>query len=143
LEAVTGPELGPNRLVPQGEGDEVFAPGMLLSLLTYSYATGRFGSDEIEAGLRSDPGLGYLATRRWLPAASFRRFRRRNREVLSLVLARVLAAALRVVTTARDVACFSGPAATVPCPSLLAMGQEEAQRRVERAVLEDSVAADV
>lgn len=143
LDAATGPELTQHPLAPLGDGEETFAAGLVLSLLAYSYATGRFGSEEIEASLRSDPTLAYLATRRVPSAAVFRRCRRRHRDLLTVVLTRVLDASLNWRAAVLDALLF------VPLPNS-AQGSapdwracQNAQDRIQRAVLEDAVAADI
>ena len=44
----------------QGTGSEQYPPGMMLALLIYCYATGRFGSRRIEAATFSDVAVRYL-----------------------------------------------------------------------------------
>ena len=44
----------------RGSGSEQYPPGMMLALLIYCYATGRFGSRTIEAATRSDVAVRYL-----------------------------------------------------------------------------------
>jgi len=44
----------------RGAGSEQYPPGMMLALLIYCYATGRFGSRTIEAATCSDVAVRYL-----------------------------------------------------------------------------------
>jgi transposase len=44
----------------RGTGSEQYPPGMMLALLIYCYATGRFGSRTIEAATYSDVAVRYL-----------------------------------------------------------------------------------
>lgn len=44
----------------RGSGSEQYPPGMMLALLIYCYATGRFGSRTIEAATYSDVAVRYL-----------------------------------------------------------------------------------
>src|SRR5260370_3712107 len=44
----------------RGSGSEQYPPGMMLTLLIYCYATGRFGSRTIEAATHSDVAVRYL-----------------------------------------------------------------------------------
>ena len=44
----------------RGTGSEQYPPAMMLALLIYSYATGRFGSRTIEAATHSDVAVRYL-----------------------------------------------------------------------------------
>jgi len=143
LEATASAEPDRRRLPALDEGGESFAPAMLSSVLAYAYATGRYGSDVIEAGLRSDAVLLYLGTRRWLPAAVLRRYRRRQREWLIAVVADVLRGAMKRAASPWKAASFGPSAASPARTSLDAAAQEDAERRVQRAVLEDTVAADI
>lgn len=73
-----------------------FPVAVMLTLLTYCYASGRFGSQEIEEALASDPLLRYLCAGDEPPSTAIRRFRRVYRGPLSVCLLRVfLAAALQ------------------------------------------------
>ena len=44
----------------RGTGSEQYPPGMMLALLIYCYATGRFGSRTIQAATHSDVAVRYL-----------------------------------------------------------------------------------
>src|SRR5215469_14395408 len=44
----------------RGSGSEQYPPEMMLALLVYSYATGRFGSRTIEAATYTDVALRYI-----------------------------------------------------------------------------------
>jgi len=44
----------------RGTGDEQYPPEMMLALLVYSYATGRFGSRTIEAATYTDVAMRYI-----------------------------------------------------------------------------------
>ena len=44
----------------RGTGSEQYPPGLMLALLIYCYATGRFGSRTIEAATYSDVAVRYL-----------------------------------------------------------------------------------
>jgi transposase/phage terminase small subunit len=48
------------RINYRGTGDEQYPPQMMLALLIYSYATGRFGSRTIEAATYTDVALRYI-----------------------------------------------------------------------------------
>src|SRR5664279_2434090 len=48
------------RVNERGSGSEQYPPTMMLALLIYSYATGRFGSRTIEAASYSDVAVRYL-----------------------------------------------------------------------------------
>ena len=58
----------------RGAGSEQYPPAMMLALLIYCYATGRFGSRTIEAATYHDVAVRYLCANTHpdqLPSASF------------------------------------------------------------------------
>ena len=60
LDAVEEIPTGHFRINHRGSGSEQYPPAMMLALLIYSYATGRFGSRTIEAATHSDVAVRYL-----------------------------------------------------------------------------------
>ena len=60
LEAVEQIPTAHFRINHRGSGSEQYPPAMLLALLIYCYATGRFGSRTIEAASYSDVAVRYL-----------------------------------------------------------------------------------
>jgi transposase len=75
----------------RGSGDEQFPPEMMLSLLIYSYATGRFGSRTIEAAAYTDVALRYICADTAHPDHSvICAFRRNNKEVFEETFTKVL-----------------------------------------------------
>ena len=60
LEAVEVLDLQGFRVNERGTGDEQYPPAMLLGLLVYCYATGRFSSREIEQATYSDVAVRYV-----------------------------------------------------------------------------------
>lgn len=102
----------------------------LLSVLTYSYAVGCLASDEIEEGCRLDPALAYLSGGRLPSSPTIRRFRRVYRSQVAQTLYFTLAAA----------GPGMAPTPSHPqCTDLLA----EVRRRIESAILADTIALDV
>lgn len=104
----------------------------LLSLITYAYATGRRSSDEIEEAARHDRALAYLAAGQLPSSPTIRRFRR----AFNPVITRVLFQVLRRVANRRPEACDRDSAGVDG--SLF----QEARRRVNAAVLADTMALD-
>ena len=75
----------------RGSGDEQFPPEMMLSLLIYSYVTGRFGSRTIEAATYTDVALRYICADKAHPDHSvICQFRKDNREVFEETFTKVL-----------------------------------------------------
>ena len=71
--------FGAGDFVMEGERHR---PQVLLALLSYSYATGRFASSLIEQGIREDEKTRYLASNSQPDGPLLRCFRRRHRPAL-------------------------------------------------------------
>jgi hypothetical protein len=112
-------------------GLPVGSPRVMLTLLTYSYAIGCFASDEIQAKIPSDPSLQYLGAKTCPSANSLRHFRRYHRDVLQ----RSLGNLLRLAWEHRN----QGASNHRSAPPLF---DQLARRRVEEAVLADTMALD-
>ncbi len=94
LEAVA--ELDPQQMPRRDfvHAGRAFPVAVMLTLLTYCYASGRYGSQEIEDAVASDPLLRYLCAGDEPPSTAIRRFRRVYRGPLSVCLLRVFLAAV-------------------------------------------------
>jgi len=66
-------------------------PRMMLTLLTYSYASGWFGADDVERAAFSNPTVRYICAREAVRAEDVRRFRRANRSWVEHCLTQVIA----------------------------------------------------
>lgn len=64
-------------------------PGIILSVLAYSYALGVFSSEEIVRNCRTNSALSTLAGGKFLFRQELTRFRRRHRALLTEMVARV------------------------------------------------------
>ena len=60
VDAISQIEVSDFEVNKRGSGNEQFQPGMMLSLLIYSYVTGRFGSRTIEATTYTNVVLRYI-----------------------------------------------------------------------------------
>ena len=60
IDAVEALDLRGFRVNTRGTGSEQYPPSLLLMLLVYCYATGRFSSRQIEAATYSDVAVRYL-----------------------------------------------------------------------------------
>lgn len=65
-------------------------PQMLLTLLTYSYASSLYASKDIESAIETDPTVRYLCAKTRPSWQMLRRFRRQNREAVQQCLLYVL-----------------------------------------------------
>ena len=106
-------------------GPDEYSFRMLLTLLSYSYARGIYGSDEIQDRVRTDADLRYLCAFEFPNAMTLRQFRRREWTRLQATLAGLL----RLATGAGEQEGWFNADA-------------EAAARLERAAAADSLALD-
>lgn len=76
----------PPRCRKQGE----FRPQMMLTLLTYSYASTVYGSKDIEGEIELDRTVRYICARTFPDWQAIRRFRRKYRDLIHQCLVYVL-----------------------------------------------------
>jgi transposase len=91
----------------RGTGSEQYPPPMMLALLIYCYATGRFGSRTIEAATHSDVAVRYLCANQHPDHTSICAFRTANTTAFQAAFVTVLQLArqlrlLRVGTISVD-----------------------------------------
>jgi hypothetical protein len=111
-------------------------PQILLTLLTYAYATGTLPSEEIERQTEKDSTFRYLCARAYPTESTLRQFRRQNRALIRQCLSRVFEAAWQ-----QRFGAISDPATSAMwLPALLNL---EAEKRILYAVQLDSMAMDV
>lgn len=124
LEAVQGVDapLTEFRLAPDRPGHGF---RMLLTLLTYAYARGAAGSEEVQERCRTDLDFRYLSTTEFPEAGTLRRFRQREWARLQASLSGVLRLTV------------GGPGEDSDFDAEL-----EAARRLEAAAAADSLALD-
>ncbi|MBL9174048.1 MAG: transposase [Verrucomicrobiales bacterium] len=108
-----------------GPGLQCHQHRMLLTLMSYAYARGVFGSEEIQERVRTDGDLRYLCAREFPEAESLRLFRRREWARLNRTLIRLLERFVRIRRP--------------DWPGDVAL---EAVARMERAAAADSLALD-
>ena len=78
------------RVNHRGTGSEQYPPTMMLALLVYCYATGRFGSRTIEAATHSDVAVRYLCANHHPDHDSICTFRTANRDAFQAAFVTVL-----------------------------------------------------
>src|SRR3981081_1562660 len=74
----------------RGTGSEQYPPTMMLALLIYCYATGRFGSRTIEAATHSDVAVRYLCANFHPDHTSICQFRTANQAAFQAAFVSVL-----------------------------------------------------
>jgi len=80
LDAVEQLPITDFRVNERGSGSEQYPPAMMLALLIYCYATGRFGSRTIEAASYSDVAVRYLCANHHPDHDSICAFRTANKQ---------------------------------------------------------------
>jgi len=109
---------------------------ILLTLLTYAYATGTLPSEEIEKQTEMDSTFRYLCARSYPTESMLRQFRRQNRALVRQCLAKVFEAAWQQRFGQASVS----EDAQMWLPALLNL---EAEKRILYAVQLDSMAMDI
>ena len=90
LDAAEQIPTGHFRVNHRGTGSEQYPPTMMLALLIYCYATGRFGSRTIEAATHSDVAVRYLCANHHPDHDSICTFRRENKAAFEAAFVTVL-----------------------------------------------------
>ena len=90
LEAVEQLPMTDFKLNTRGSGSEQYPPAMMLALLIYCYATGRFGSRTIEAASYSDVAVRYLCANHHPDHSSICEFRTANERAFKAAFVTVL-----------------------------------------------------
>jgi len=140
------------RVNHRGTGSEQYPPTMMLALLIYCYATGRFGSRTIEAATHSDVAVRYLCANHHPDHDSICAFRTANQAAFQAAFVTVLQLArelrlTRVGTVSVDGTKLAANASKHAAVSyqrageLIAQLQLEVQELVARAEQADTRAA--
>ena len=95
MDAVEQLEVRTARVNERGTGDAQYPPGMMLGLLVYSYATGVFGSRQIERSTYESVAARLLCADTHPDHDTICTFRRANRALLAASFAQVLEMAAR------------------------------------------------
>ena len=127
---------------------KAFQRPMMLTLLTFCYASGTYGSADIELNIRRDQMTRYLCTKTYPDIDVIRGFRRLNRLLIKQCLAFVLRRAweLRFSEEQNDdnqnASCSDVSPTSWSAQRLTPDFACEAEERVARAVRADSMALD-
>ena len=135
-------------MTPAAIGSPELQPALMLTLLTYCYATGVYATTDIELGMQQDRMICYLCAKNYLNLAALREFRRYSRDRIKECLATVLRRVWDLhfcdvdacpVAGASDLGVSFGHwLNTRATPDFTA----EAEQRIIRAVRADSMAMD-
>ena len=147
LEAIEGLTARTSGCGADGAGNPELQPAMMLTLLTYCYATGIYASSDIEFGLQHDQMIRYLCAKNHVSSAVLLEFRRYSRDRIKECLATVLQRVWELRFRDED----AGPMRDAPyagfsfgrrlnkrIPDFMA----QAEQRIVRAVQADSMAMD-
>jgi len=132
----------------RGTGSEQYPPPMMLALLIYCYATGRFGSRTIEAATHSDVAVRYLCANQHPDHTSICAFRTANTTAFQAAFVTVLQLArqlrlLRVGTISVDGTKIAANASKHAAVSYQRAGELIAQLELEvQALLTRAEQAD-
>jgi hypothetical protein len=121
------------------ERSSELSPRMMLTLLTYCYAAGIYGSEDIEWAVGSDATVRYICAHAEPGWPAIRMFRRSNRQWLEQCLVHLLgqaAARWRAGADGQDAS-----AAALPMESY-ADALAWARRKLELAIMIDTAASD-
>src|SRR5260221_7398562 len=99
LEAVEQIPTGHFQVNHRGTGSEQYPPAMMLALLIYCYATGRFGSRTIEAASYSDVAVRYLCANHHPDHDTICAFRAANEKAFQAAFVTVLQLAQQLKLT--------------------------------------------
>src|SRR5438876_4416456 len=145
LDAIEGLNARASECEATASGKQEFQPALMLTLLTYCYATGVYASTDIELSTQHDQMIRYLCTKNYLNLPALREFRRYSRDRIKECLATVLRRVwdLRFcdvdacpVAGASDLGVSFGHwLKTIATPDFTA----EAEQRIIRAVRADSM----
>lgn len=127
--------VGPRLRSCSGTLEGGFSPQMLLTLMTYCYASGIYGSEDIEWDCQNDPTARAICANTCPDQDTIRRFRRANRPWIEACLACVYGRACGVTSaqTSREPS---------PIPELKARTSADligvARRKLELAIMIDT-----
>ena len=82
--------LDANQPLPKDNPLTGSCPRMMLTLLSYCYSRGWYGTGQIEQAMAKDPMVRYLCARHYPDGNAIRRFRRENRPWLLACLTHIL-----------------------------------------------------
>ncbi len=120
----------------RGTGSEQYPPVMMLALLIYSYATGRFGSRTIEAATYSDVAVRYLCANTHPDHASICAFRTANEPAFAAAFTQVLQMAHQLRLTQLGSVSVDGTKIAAHASKHAAVSYQRAGEMIARLELE-------
>jgi len=120
----------------RGTGSEQYPPAMMLALLIYCYATGRFGSRTIEAATFSDVAVRYLCANQHPDHASICAFRTANEPAFAAAFTQVLQMAHQLRLTQLGSVSVDGSKFTANASKHAAVSYQRAGEMIAQLELE-------
>jgi len=120
----------------RGTGSEQYPPGMMLALLIYCYATGRFGSRTIEAATHSDVAVRYLCANHHPDHDSICTFRVTNKVAFQAAFVSVLQLARQLRLTQVGTVSIDGTKIQANASKHAAVSYQRAGEMIEQLELE-------
>jgi len=120
----------------RGTGSEQYPPAMMLALLIYCYATGRFGSRTIEAATYSDVAVRYLCANLHPDHSSICEFRTANEKAFTAAFVSVLELAQQLKLTKVGAVSVDGTKIQANASKHAAVSYQRAGEMVEQLELE-------
>ena len=147
LEAIEDSNAGTPEREDIGEVDLTFRPAMMLTLLVYCYATGLYGSIDIQVATQNDQMVRYLCARSYPDFGEVASFRRYHRQRIAGCLTAVLGRVWELRFRGEDARPIRGGVGT-SLAQWIGLGstpdfRRDAEERIVRAVRADSMAMDV
>src|SRR6266511_275273 len=127
-------------------GNPNIRPAMMVTLLAYCYASGIYGSTDIQLSIQHDQMIRYLCARNYPDLCAIRSFRRYHRERISRCLTAVLGRVWELRFRGEDavpIGSGSGSVSRWIGQTATPDFRREAEQRITRAVRADSMAMDV
>lgn len=136
LEAVEQIPIAQFEVNYRGSGSKQYPPTMMLALLIYCYATGRFGSRSIEAATYSDVAVRYICANHHPDHDSICTFRRRNEAAFRSAFTLVLQLAQQMKLTKLGTISIDGTKVQANASKHAAVSYERASEMIAQLDLE-------
>src|SRR5258707_9111328 len=136
LDAVEQISTAPFQVNDRGTGSEQYPPTMMLALLIYCYATGRFGSRTIEAASYSDVAVRYLCANLHPDHSSICEFRVVNKAAFGAAFVSVLQLAQQLHLTKVGAVSVDGTKIQANASKHAAVSYQRAGEMIEQLELE-------
>jgi hypothetical protein len=120
-------------------GETPLSGPMMLTLTSYAYAIGLFGSRDIESTIYKDPTLRYICARQFPRWEDIRRFRRIHRDLVQATLGSLLTS----LCVYYLLPAHPQLTANIPASEIDGQIRAAAAGRIEAAIIMDAVDADI